>query len=87
MPIDEYEELKNSISLKNRIEELTVENNNLRGELIIVKENLQNEKRLQEMFRDECKILRMGAEVFKDYEFIFKRGNFFKKIKVLFSIH
>ena len=84
MPVEEFDELKESISLKNRIEELTVENINLRNELIIVNDKLKNEKMLHEKFKDECKLLRLGTEMFKDYEFIFKKGNFFKKLKFLF---
>ena len=85
MPLEEYDELKDSMSLKNRIEELTVENRNLRHELMMVNERLVDEMKVHEKVREECRLLRMGTEVFKEYEFMFKKGNFLKKMKVLFK--
>ena len=85
MPIEEFEELKEPINLKNRIEELTVENYKLQNELISLKENLDIERKNVEILKEECKLLRLGSEVFKEYEFIFKKGNFWKKFKLFFN--
>ena len=85
MPIEEFEELKEPINLKNRIEELTVENYKLQNELALLKETLDIEKENVKVLKEECKLLKLGSEVFKNYDFIFKKGFFWKKFKLFFN--